>query len=257
MISADIPDILDAAEYGNVKVVEYWLNNGIHIDVRNSSGLNCLHLGAKEGHEEVVDLVLRRGAGINTRGGILGSFFNIYGKTALHYAAEANHCEIVELLCNRGCDMDIVGGSRKSTALRTAACSGFAEVCRIILLKGGNPDVPNASGLTARDIARHPRCHPDVAAVFRAYEEQGKISLRDISYQWRDVDDSDLGESISFVPPKDMVQQKKERLATIQKLIEGEPVDISKVSEEDLLFLHDRLEEILATVRIYLKQKES
>jgi ankyrin len=53
---------LRAARAGNLDQVLEFFRAGIDINTCNSNGLNALHLASKEGHNEVVRELLRRGA---------------------------------------------------------------------------------------------------------------------------------------------------------------------------------------------------
>jgi ankyrin repeat protein len=52
----------------------------------------------KEGHTEIVQLLLEKGADVNAK--------NKYGRTALIYATERGYTEIVQLLLEKGADVN-------------------------------------------------------------------------------------------------------------------------------------------------------
>ncbi|XP_014870016.1 ankyrin-3-like isoform X2 [Poecilia latipinna] len=57
---------LRAARAGNIdKVLEY-LKGGVDISTCNQNGLNALHLAAKEGHVDLVQELLDRGASVDS-----------------------------------------------------------------------------------------------------------------------------------------------------------------------------------------------
>lgn len=53
---------LRSARAGHLDQVLDFLKQGIDINTSNSNGLNALHLASKEGHNEVVRELIRRGA---------------------------------------------------------------------------------------------------------------------------------------------------------------------------------------------------
>ena len=57
---------LRAARAGNLDQVLEFLHNGININTSNSNGLNALHLASKEGHNEVVRELIKRGADVDS-----------------------------------------------------------------------------------------------------------------------------------------------------------------------------------------------
>lgn len=56
---------LRAARAGQLEQVLDFLKNGVDINTSNSNGLNALHLASKEGHNEVVRELIRRGATVD------------------------------------------------------------------------------------------------------------------------------------------------------------------------------------------------
>lgn len=75
---------------------------------------NALHLAARGGHKEIVELLLSKGANVNEK------VDNSGGVTALHYAAQEGHKEIVELLLSKGADVNAKTKNRKYTPLHLA-----------------------------------------------------------------------------------------------------------------------------------------
>lgn len=69
-----------------------------HIISFSQNGLNALHLSSKEGHVEVVQELLRRGAGVN--------FTTKKGNTALHIASLAGQKAAVDVLLESGASVN-------------------------------------------------------------------------------------------------------------------------------------------------------
>ena len=96
--------LLKAAKKGDIAVVKKCMNkvenSSLLIEqARGKAGKTALHLAAKSGHLEIIQLLLERGADINTR--------DRKGKTALHLAAKSGHLDITKLLLERGADASI------------------------------------------------------------------------------------------------------------------------------------------------------
>ncbi|XP_051571570.1 caskin-2-like isoform X2 [Myxocyprinus asiaticus] len=95
-----------ACEFGRVKVAQLLLNSNmvaslLEGDRKDGSDLNCntpLHLAARNGHKDVIRLLLKAGIDINrsTKAG-----------TALHEAALYGKTEVVRLLLDAGIDVNI------------------------------------------------------------------------------------------------------------------------------------------------------
>jgi len=84
-----------AARNGHAEVVEYLLSKGAVIDAKGVFGATALHWAAFNGHQQTVDLLLARGARLDIR----DVRFNA---TPAEWAKEGGHGEIADLLAPRG-----------------------------------------------------------------------------------------------------------------------------------------------------------
>ena len=64
------------------------------LNLRDRAGDTPLHLAAFDGHAQVVDELLYRGAEVETR--------NLAGRTALHLACMNGHAHVIFILCSAG-----------------------------------------------------------------------------------------------------------------------------------------------------------
>jgi uncharacterized protein len=76
---------------------DHWPADSAHIagDVLS----DALYAAARNGHAEVVEVLLSRGAHVDAKG--------VFGGTALHWAALHGHAETVQLLVSRGANLDL------------------------------------------------------------------------------------------------------------------------------------------------------
>jgi ankyrin repeat protein len=105
------------------------------VDV-NSTGVadnNALHKAAENGHEPIVDRLLRCGVEIDA--------LNQFGKTALHKACFYKRIGVIRTLLEAGADPDIVDTSDGWTALHRASRYGHDFVVRLLLMYGADPDM--------------------------------------------------------------------------------------------------------------------
>jgi ankyrin repeat protein len=86
-----------------------------------------LHVAARLGDEQMIDLLLERGADIEARGGILGG-------TALNEAASDARLGAVQLLLRLGAQMDVSEPERNP--LFSAIHSGSLEIVRLLVERG-------------------------------------------------------------------------------------------------------------------------
>ena len=112
------------------------------------------------GHTDVVELLLERGAAINSRGS--------RGETALLLAASKGNSEVVKLLAEHGADVNQASSDRK-TPLHKAAMSGDFETVEVLLEAGADPSIKDRSGRTAAELAERYRAG-DYDRVVRALE---------------------------------------------------------------------------------------
>ena len=100
-----------AARQGHKEIVELLIANGTDVNSRDSTSKSSLHDAALEGHKEIVELLIIKGADLNAKS-------RYYG-TPLHVAAGIGHKEIVELLITNGADVNVKDGFGR-TPLDTA-----------------------------------------------------------------------------------------------------------------------------------------
>ena len=92
-------------------------------------GCAPLHSAASRGHKDVVDLLLARGASVETR--------NFYSRTPLHYAAAGGQREVVELLLTKYSGNLNAPDYYDKTPLYYAASNGHMDVVELLRQHGG------------------------------------------------------------------------------------------------------------------------
>ena len=127
---------LQAASFnGHKNVVQTLLDKGAHVNSQGGHFGNALQAASYNGHESVVQLLLNNGIDINIPGGEFGS--------ALLGASYNGHMAVVQMLLNQGADrntqLSVLGNS-----LQVASWRGHADLVQI-LLENGVASV-NASG---------------------------------------------------------------------------------------------------------------
>ena len=106
--------LMCAAEKGHTDCVEYLIQNGAQLDLKED-GLTALHLAALEGHLEVMKRLLEAGQDVNQRGRS--------ERTPLMWAANYDRADCVEYLLQNGAQLDLKD-KRGNTALHLAADAG-------------------------------------------------------------------------------------------------------------------------------------
>ncbi len=190
------PALVLAARQGHGEVVNALLAAGATVDAQADRRATALHAAAREGHLDVARRLLDAGADVSLDGGVLDG-------TPLHRAAAGGHLDMIRLLIAAGADPDAPAGYTKTrplhearwaedptavvellvelgadpngltdqrvTPLNQAAKAGEVEVVRALLEAGADPDLPNSSGNSARDLAEMARSR-EVIEVIEEYD---------------------------------------------------------------------------------------
>jgi len=116
-----------ASLLGLEEIVRLLLDKGADVNAQGGEYGNALQAAASNGHEGIVRLLLDEGADVNAQGGFYGN--------ALQVAAYEGHEGIVRLLLNEGADVNAQGGVY-GNALQAAASRGHEGIVRLLLDKG-------------------------------------------------------------------------------------------------------------------------
>ena len=134
------------ARNGYLAGVQAYLDAGVDINARDENGSTPLHWAALEGHKDIVELLINRGAEVNATS-------EIGGWTPLHMAASKNHIQVVSFLIKKGADEDakaIIGGW---TPLHWAALEGHKDIVELLIKLGANINSKDNMGNTPLDLA--------------------------------------------------------------------------------------------------------
>ncbi|WP_353280887.1 ankyrin repeat domain-containing protein [Wolbachia endosymbiont (group B) of Tholera decimalis] len=125
--------LLEAAKSGNIDDVENLLNREekVQVNAENEFEETPLHLSAQNGHKDVVEFLLSKGAKIDAK--------NEFEETPLHLAAQNGHKGVVEFLFSKGAKVDAQSDDL-STPLHFAAKYGHKDVVEFLLSKGAKVD---------------------------------------------------------------------------------------------------------------------
>ncbi|XP_060527199.1 ankyrin repeat domain-containing protein 17-like isoform X2 [Cylas formicarius] len=105
----------------------------------------ALTLAASGGHDELVELLVSRGADIEHR--------DKKGLTSLILAATGGHEKVVEVLLNHNADIEAYSERTKDTALSLACSGGRYEVVELLLTRQANKEHRNISDYTPLSLA--------------------------------------------------------------------------------------------------------
>ncbi|XP_067650462.1 ankyrin repeat domain-containing protein 50-like [Haliotis asinina] len=145
--NADSP-LHDACKKGNLTRVRDILSQGVYdVDRRDKKhGRTILMVAAKNGHSQILEFLLRKGANV--------SQVDNNGDSALHWACSRGHVDIVKhLLSQHNVDIDSRGQFGR-TSLMTALFRGHREVADVLVRRGANVSIVDDNG----DSILHSAC---------------------------------------------------------------------------------------------------
>lgn len=114
-----------AAQYNDEEKVERLLRKGIPADVKDVAGYTALHYAARNGHDQICEILLQHGAYVDAKTGNGGA-------TALHRAAAQGHVKVVQILLENGADASLKDADGY-TPLHRALIGSHVSVCRILI----------------------------------------------------------------------------------------------------------------------------
>jgi ankyrin repeat protein len=135
-----------AAAEGNLLRVQTFLGQGISAQAADGRGMTPLFWAAKNGHPDVVALLLERGAAMNP--------LRQDGVTPIFIAAQEGQRKVVALLLRHGGDANAHARIGDVTLLHVAAYRGDQELITLLLQHGANKHARMTSGERPVDLAQ-------------------------------------------------------------------------------------------------------
>ena len=150
------PDVFEASALGDLDAVRRLVEgDGALVNAFAADGFYPLGLAAYFGHSAIVEFLLKNGADVRL------AARNAQKVTALHAGASRGGAEIVRLLLEAGADPN-AKQERGFVPLHSAAANGNAPVVELLLLHGALADAKTDGGKTPADLATE-RGHKDLA----------------------------------------------------------------------------------------------
>ncbi len=135
-------ELVAAVKAGDVETARQLLDAGASASQRDELYLPILFWAAANGNEELLELLLDRGAPPDD--------FGLAGYTPLAAAARFGHIKLASRLLDHHSQADAAGPPYRITPLMCTAMGGHAEMARMLLLRGAEIDrQDSADGFTA------------------------------------------------------------------------------------------------------------
>ncbi|XP_050505286.1 serine/threonine-protein phosphatase 6 regulatory ankyrin repeat subunit B-like [Diabrotica virgifera virgifera] len=117
-----------AAKKGYLKIVKYFLENGIHVDIINKKSKKTpLHMAARGGYIKIVDYLLLNKANVRLK--------DCQKRSSIHYGVIGGDAEIVHGLMEQGVDIN-AKDRFKLTPLHLACRSWYLDIAQLLLKNG-------------------------------------------------------------------------------------------------------------------------
>ena len=136
--------IHDAVMNGNIDEVQWQLDAGVDVNEESSKGLTPLHYAASAGHNDIVELLIERGANVNATDSGKGA-------TPLDYAHWGDHEEVIETLNAHNAQREHEKGGKgigQSSLIHDAALDGDIDEVQRQLDAGVDPNLKSSKGAT-------------------------------------------------------------------------------------------------------------
>ena len=170
--------LLLAAEQGNLFTVADILDKRHHVDSTNEEGVNALHSAAANGNDNVVRLLLSRGASLEAR--------TIYGWTPLMLASYYGHFMVCWILLQHKADIH-VKSELGSTALDCAARSGQVQIVALLIEADGQQvrdDCTPPKNLCLDTALMNAAQHGHEAALKLLLEKEADVNYKEETTGW-------------------------------------------------------------------------
>jgi ankyrin repeat protein len=170
----------EAAREGHTDIVRLLLKKGSSINARSKSGATALLLAIENNHPEIVDVLLEGKADtsitLQTTTSYHSTFKVVAGDTPLHAAAKGGHANILKKLMI-GANIHALNSSNNTTALHNAAREGHADIVRLLLKNDSSINARSKSGATALLFAIENN-HPEIVDVLLEGKADTSITLQ-------------------------------------------------------------------------------
>ncbi len=136
----DRTPLMQAALFHQIDIFKFLLEKGADFSLANKEGFTPLHFVAFNGEKELVELLITKGAAVNSNQ-------NAIKAPPLDFAVSGGHKAIVELLLAKGAQLNLMD-IRGNTPLLKAVSIAHADIVRLLLIQGSAVNEKDLMGST-------------------------------------------------------------------------------------------------------------
>lgn len=165
--------LIEAARSGFEDIVTILLERGADLNFMDDKHMTALHFAAAEGRTEMTELLLMNGSNIQAQ--------DRKGRTALYLAAEKGDEPTVKILAEYGAEIE-ARTLEGRTALTESAATGNAGIVELLLRRGATVDSANSSTSTDSTASEEIQENALQAAANRGHVSVVRLLLEKYSY---------------------------------------------------------------------------
>jgi cytohesin len=136
-----------AAREGHLEILKLLVKLGADIEARHLYGRTALHLAAREGRSNAISLLITLGADIEAK--------NTQGETPLHEAAGDNQLAAVKVLLARNAAVNATDSALWTPLHAAIERKSAPEIIDCLLAHGANPEAKNKQDTTPAELAHY------------------------------------------------------------------------------------------------------
>jgi ankyrin repeat protein len=244
-LSMRLEEMIQAAGQGKVDNVKQYLdaNDSIYINGRDCKfGYTALLKASQYGHEDVVRLLLDRGADIEAKG--LRCF-----RTSLSYACSFGHVSTAKVLLDRGATF--VGDRFQMNPLHYASYHGKASLVKLLLQRGANVNTTSDDNWTALHYA----CKKNNCVCVGHLLKYGGAHFDDRNMA--DKSPLDIAIENNHKPTLDVLLAYKKSNTSMSLKNENESIKEKKVENSNHEIIKEKISQTLQRIKIDLARSNN
>jgi ankyrin repeat protein len=133
-----------ASKNGHIDIVQLLIGKGADVNAQLSSDGSAIEAASAHGHIDIVQLLIGKGVDVKAQ--------DSSGVSAIYAASAGGHIDIVQLLIGKGADVN-AQGSFGGSAVEAASAHGHIDIVQLLIGKGADVNAQGSFGGSAIEAA--------------------------------------------------------------------------------------------------------